>query len=66
MSEYTREVTMTPLIFALENNLNKNIIKILVSGATTQEIVDLVLYSRSSISKDENESKRLKLDASLF
>ena len=60
-----REVTKTPLIFALENSLNKNIVKILVSGATSQEIVDLVLYSRFSISKtfmDGNESKRLKLD----
>ena len=59
------EVTKTSLIFALENNLSKNIVKILFSSATSPEIVDLVLYSRSSKSKtfiDGNESKRLKLD----
>ena len=60
-----REITKTPLIFALENNLNKNIIKILISGATSQEIVDLVLSScssTSSTSMDGNQRKRLKLD----
>ena len=42
------EVTNTPMIFALENDLSDHIVKILVAGASTQDIVDLVLYSSSS------------------
>ena len=39
------EVTKTPVIFALENNLREHIVKFLVAGSSTQDIVDLVLYS---------------------
>ena len=33
------------LIFALQNNVNDCFVKLLVSGATTQDILDLVIYS---------------------
>ena len=41
-----KESTKTPVIFALENDLSDHIVKILVAGANTQDIVDLVLYSQ--------------------
>ena len=65
-----REITKTPLIFALENDLEEIIIKILIVAAKAQDIVDLVLYSRSflplsvtSFKMDcENPRKKIKLD----
>ena len=65
-----REVTKTPLIFALENDLEEIIIKILIVAAKAQDIVDLVLYSRSflpssvaSLELDcENPRKKIKLN----
>ena len=60
-----REITKTPIIFALEKNLNENLIKVLVAGAKTQDIVDLVLYSTSVVSicsyEDSNPSKKRRL-----
>ena len=59
-----REITKTPIIFALEKNLNENLIKVLVGGAKTQDIVDLVLYSKSVVStyEDSNPRKKRRLD----
>ena len=63
-----REITKTPIIFALENNLNENFVKVLVGGAKTEDIVDLVLYSRSNSSADtfvdidDNPRKKIRLD----
>ena len=65
-----REVTKTPLIFALENDLEEIIIKILIVAAKAQDIVDLVLYSRSFLQSSvtsfemdcENPRKKIKLD----
>ena len=60
-----REITKTPIIFALEKNLNENLIKVLVAGAKTQDIVDLVLYSKSVVPicsyEDSNPSKKRRL-----
>ena len=61
-----REITKTPIIFALEKILNENIIKVLVAAAKTQDIVDLVLYSKSVVStfeaEDSNPRKKRRLD----
>ena len=65
-----REITKTPLISALENDLEEIIVKVLIVAAKAQDIVDLVLYSRSFLpSSDtsfemdcENPRKKIKLD----
>ena len=65
-----REVTKTPLIFALENGLEEIIVKVLIIAAKAQDIVDLVLYSRSFLPSlittpemdCENPRKKIKLD----
>ena len=64
------EITKTPVIFALENDLEEHIVKILVAGARTQDIVDLVLYSGlysptvTFVNEETNPSKKIKLDHS--
>ena len=64
-----REITKTPLIFALENDLEEHFIKVLIAGAKTQDIVDLVLHSVScsptaviSVDREYNPRKKIKLD----
>ena len=65
-----REVTKTPLIFALENDLEEIVIKILFAAAKAQDIVNLVFYSilflPSSVTSLEidcgNPRKKIKLD----
>ena len=65
-----REITKTPVIFALENDLEEHFVKILVAGARTQDIVDLVLYSGlhsptvTFVDEESNPSKKIKLDLS--
>ena len=49
------ETNISQLMFALQTNLSDQIINLLVSGATTQDIVDLVLLARLK-SEDEQVS----------
>ena len=62
-----REITKTPVIFALENDLEEHIVKILVAGAETQHIVDQFLYTGlyspafPFVDVDSNPRKKIKL-----
>ena len=42
------DITLTPLIFALEKNLREDLITILIMGAKSTDIVDLVLCWKRS------------------
>ena len=65
---YVTEITKTPIIFALENNLEDHIIQILLNGAKSHDIVDLILYSKLYTPRIKlhnlqfNQNKKIKLE----